>query len=398
MRRKAVLASIAALVLFWIGCFFVLRWARQPKESDFSAEMIASRIPHEPSTGQLPLLWEAPAFSYPDQDSRIVTEKTLRDHVWISDFIFTGCASICPMMTAKMSRLQQTIANPNIHFVSFSVDPDHDTPQVLKAYAKMWKADESRWHFLSTSWERLAATAAGMKTFVRPPDKDEPIQHSSLFILTDASGQVRGVYDSNDSAALQRLIGDALTLAGTPPSQIPKMESAWSMPESVTPAGRPGARLYISRGCAACHAQERVAPALANRFGETVLLADGHTLIADEAYLRESILEPNAKITSGYPRLMPSYRGQLTDEEVNQLVEYIKSIPGSHAAGHAAVATQAIKPADAIDPVCKMTVTINGTVLRAEHRGKTYYFCSAVCRQQFLKDPGRFIGDSSKSK
>ena len=149
------------------------------------------------------------------------------------------------MMTAKMSQLQKAIANPGIEFVSFSVDPDHDTPQVLKQYAKMWKADD-RWHFLSTDAENLAKTAAGMKTFVRPPEKDQPIQHSSIFILTDDHGNVRGVYDSSDSTAMQRLTIDALTLAGTPPpANSIAAAPAWTLPSGHTTGASPGETLFI---------------------------------------------------------------------------------------------------------------------------------------------------------
>ena len=254
------------------------------------------------------------------------------------------------MMTAKMSELSKTFANRNIQLVSFSVDPDNDTPQALKDYAKMWQADGSRWHFLRTQKATLAATAAGMKTFVQQPDANTPIQHSSIFILCDGEGKVRGVYDSLDASAMQHLVINALSLAGVPAAEMPKANAAWSMPETDTSEtdrkseNNPGLVLYTSHGCVACHAQERVAPALSHLMGKSVLLDDGRMVTVDAAYLRESILDPNAKVVAGYSHMMPSYRGQLTDGELDQLVSYIESLGADDSASQTTASTPPAGP------------------------------------------------------
>ncbi|WP_395747400.1 cytochrome c oxidase subunit II [Prosthecobacter sp.] len=109
----------------------------------------------------------------------------------------------------------------------------------------------------------------------------------------------------------------------------PAQYSAWLAsqppPESVTAAGQ---RLFLALGCAGCHATgSRVpAPLLEGLYGRPVGLADGTTLIADEAYLRDSILLPNKHITGGYQPVMPTYQGQLGEEEVLQLITYLKSL------------------------------------------------------------------------
>lgn len=345
-----------------------------------------------PEASALPRLWPAPAFSYLDQNRLAVTDQNLKGHVWVSDFFFTTCTTICPTMTAAMAQLQKTIANPNVQFVSFSVDPDHDTPERLREYAAMWKADPSRWHFLSTEKEKLARTAAGMRTFVKPPDNDTPIPHSMLFTLTDRDGMVRGVYDGGDSIALQRLTIDALTLAGTLPKAMPDIQAAWPAPRSSGAADSPGAGLYSRRGCLACHAQGRVAPALEHLLGRPVLLADGHTVTADETYLRESILDPDAKVVAGYPRLMPSYRGRLREDELDQVIEYIKSLDGNGDRLGSRGAPRTALAHRAVDPVCKMAILAGETTPRAVYGGWAYYFCSDSCRERFLKDPARFAG------
>jgi cytochrome c oxidase subunit 2 len=89
-----------------------------------------------------------------------------------------------------------------------------------------------------------------------------------------------------------------------------------------------GQRLFQSLGCAACHADEAPlrGPRLENLFGRSVLLRDGRTVLADEAYLRESILDPGAKITAGFEPIMPVYRGQVSEEDLLKLIAYMKSL------------------------------------------------------------------------
>jgi len=393
MPRKSIVVTTAAVAaLLALVALLVLRQApRGP-----SAEAIADRPPLS-ERGALPVLWDAPAFSFRDQEGRPFASRDLRGHVWISDFFFTSCTSICPMMTARMAELQTLVLNPEVRFVSFSVDPEHDTPEVLKRYASMWKADPARWRFLSTDRKGLAETAAAMRTFVSPPEEDGPIQHSGVFILTDGEGRVRGVYDSSEPSALARLITDALTLAGTPPKAAPAVAPAPSAPEPARESARPGRALYISSGCLACHTQTRIAPSLAGRLGTRVRLSDGSTATYDEAYVRESILDPNAKIAAGYAAMMPSYRGRLKGAEIEQLVDYVTSLPPDARTDAAAGASNRTEPAGHIDPVCGMSVEDGPGVIRVRFRGKAYFFCSETCRDRFRKSPERFVRGAGTS-
>jgi cytochrome c oxidase subunit II len=85
-----------------------------------------------------------------------------------------------------------------------------------------------------------------------------------------------------------------------------------------------GERLFAEKQCNTCHGQR--APTLAGIYGRRVLLNDGSTIVADENYLRESILQPNAKMVAGYPPIMPTYQGQLTEEQITELIAYVKSL------------------------------------------------------------------------
>jgi protein SCO1/2 len=162
---------------------------------------------------ELPVLGEVPAFSLVDQDSRPVTPEALKGHPWIATFIFTRCAGPCPVITGKMAAFQHSIAAPDLRFVSVSVDPEYDTPKVLKAYAKKFGADESRWRFLTGPAEAVQALARGMYIAAVPATKDQPIIHSEKFVLVDADGKIRGYYDNNDSKEMAQLPSDAQRLA-----------------------------------------------------------------------------------------------------------------------------------------------------------------------------------------
>jgi cytochrome oxidase Cu insertion factor (SCO1/SenC/PrrC family) len=154
-----------------------------------------------------------PDFSLVDQDNRPVTLASLAGKPWIADLIFTHCAGPCPIMTAQMASLQKPLAGSDLRFVSISVDPKQDTPAVLKQYAKKFAADESRWLFLTGDEQAIYTTARGLLLPADPAKGDEPIIHSTKFVLVDATGKIRKYYSSantDDMAALKR---DAASLA-----------------------------------------------------------------------------------------------------------------------------------------------------------------------------------------
>lgn len=147
-----------------------------------------------------------------------------------------------------------------------------------------------------------------------------------------------------------------------------------------------GKALFDSIGCAGCHAQERIAPPLAGVAGSVVMLDNGRTVLADDGYLRESITDPQAKIVNGYLPTMPSYRGHVTEHDLDSLLAYLHSISTSPAR----VATS--QPVQmAMDPVCRMIVRAEPAAPHVEFNGKVYYFCSDGCRDRFTKNPALYL-------
>src|SRR4051812_22131084 len=93
----------------------------------------------------LPEVWKAADFAFVDQHGHPTTTHGLAGRVWIADFIYTECTSACPLLSAKLVLLQRQLPDARLGFVSFSVDPEHDTPQVLEAYARDWNSNDTRW-------------------------------------------------------------------------------------------------------------------------------------------------------------------------------------------------------------------------------------------------------------
>jgi cytochrome oxidase Cu insertion factor (SCO1/SenC/PrrC family) len=136
----------ATLMLAAVACALLAAYAINGLRGGMGsppAEMFAYQRQTE-STGVLPQLWQVPSFAFKDQHGKDTTERDLTGTVWIADFIYTSCTNVCPMISAKRALLERKLAGAPLRFVSFSVDPEHDTPAALSAYAATWGGDE-RW-------------------------------------------------------------------------------------------------------------------------------------------------------------------------------------------------------------------------------------------------------------
>src|SRR5215475_4212739 len=142
----------------------------------------------------LPVMNTVPEFTFIERSSREVKSQELAGKVWVADFVFTNCGGFCPLMTEKMKKLQEMLP-PQIQLVSFSVDPERDTPEVLAAYAKKYGADPNRWWFLTGNRESLYKLSKdGFKLAIDDTvgTEAEPITHSVRFALVDFYCRNRG--------------------------------------------------------------------------------------------------------------------------------------------------------------------------------------------------------------
>jgi len=149
-----------------------------------------------------PVIGQLPAFSLTDSSGAPFGSDDLAGQVWVADLIFTRCTSICPLLTAAMRRLDQRYLEEGvegIRLVSFSVDPEYDTPEVLREYSESFGIDPARWSFLTGPPERVRELVVeGFRTGLGPRTENADlieIAHSAKFVLIDWKGRIRGYYD-----------------------------------------------------------------------------------------------------------------------------------------------------------------------------------------------------------
>ncbi|HEX9751407.1 MAG TPA: SCO family protein [candidate division Zixibacteria bacterium] len=145
-------------------------------------------------------------FTLTTQHGTPLSRDDLRGNIWLADFIFTYCAGPCPLMTARMAELQKALADIDaLRLVSFSVDPDRDTPEVLKEYGDRYGADHDRWTFLTGDIVTIMHVA--IEGFAIG-DREDPILHSTLFALVDQRGHIRGYYHSDEPELIDKIRHD----------------------------------------------------------------------------------------------------------------------------------------------------------------------------------------------
>ncbi|MET3321454.1 UNVERIFIED_ORG: protein SCO1/2 [Peribacillus simplex] len=139
--------------------------------------------------------WDLENFSYIDQEGEPFSKSDLKGKVWVTDFIFTSCDDVCLPMTSNMSKLQKMLKDEGIsdvEFVSFSVDPEIDKPDVLKKFGDQFNVDYTNWHFLTGYGQEEIEQFAldNFKTLVKKPEKEDQVIHGTSFFLVDQDGKI----------------------------------------------------------------------------------------------------------------------------------------------------------------------------------------------------------------
>jgi len=159
-----------------------------------------------------------PDFELRDQRDERVRAADLRGRVLVVDFIFTTCPDVCPLLTQQLVGLRKQLgADGRVTYVSFSVDPEHDTPSKLKQFATLHGADQPDWHFLTGPLEAVREVVTrgfkqAMQLEPEQPGKPRNVLHGSHFVLVDRAGTIRGFFRSDAEgiaslrAATQRLL------------------------------------------------------------------------------------------------------------------------------------------------------------------------------------------------
>jgi protein SCO1/2 len=162
------------------------------------------------SNRPLPSYGTVPNFELVNQDARAFGSRQLSGKIWIADFIFTSCPGPCPIISTRMSELQKPLAKSDVHLISFSVDPEKDTPEVLRAYADKLRKEPLRWDFLTGERATIYSLSRdGFKLGISDEgdDNQNPV-HSTRFVLVDRRGAIRGYYDALAPDGVTKLLAD----------------------------------------------------------------------------------------------------------------------------------------------------------------------------------------------
>jgi protein SCO1/2 len=200
MNQAPIRSGIAwklILILIPIVTLLLLLWLRH-------IEVAALRQRAVSSYGTVP------PFQLVNQNGQPFGSAQLAGKIWIADFIYTTCPGPCPMISSRMSELQKPLEKSDVHLVSFSVDPEKDTPQVLRGYAEKLQADPARWDFLTGPKSAIYKLSHdGFKLAASDGGDEQGIPvHSTRMVLVDRHGQIRGYYDATEPDAVTKLLAD----------------------------------------------------------------------------------------------------------------------------------------------------------------------------------------------
>src|SRR5256884_4925610 len=151
-----------------------------------------------------------PSFQLTNQNGQPFGSVQLAGKIWIADFIYTTCPGPCPMISSRMSELQKPLEKTDVHLVSFSVDPEKDTPAVLRSYAERLQAEPGRWDFLTGAQSAIFKLSHDGFQLAGSDGSDAqgiPV-HSTRMVLVDRRGEIRGYYDATEADAVTKLLAD----------------------------------------------------------------------------------------------------------------------------------------------------------------------------------------------
>jgi protein SCO1/2 len=155
---------------------------------------------------RLQVIGQVADFTLTNQNGRVISLADLKGHVWVADIIFTRCPGPCAKMTKQMKELQDALPPASrAKLISLTTDPEFDTPQVLKAYADRFGAKEEHWWFLTGTKKQIADLAVNSLKLTalekKPEERESPADlfiHSTIFVIVDKRGQLRGVFQTVD--------------------------------------------------------------------------------------------------------------------------------------------------------------------------------------------------------
>jgi protein SCO1/2 len=198
---KPAIAWVATLILIPVLTAATLLWLRH-----LQVERLAAR--------SLGTYGAVPPFTLTNHTGQPFGSANLEGKIWIADFIYTSCPGPCPIISTRMGELRKPLRDTDVQLVSFTVDPEKDTPDVLRAYAEKLNATPANWNFLTGPKSTIySLTRDGFKLGVADAtdDSGEPV-HSTRVVLVDRRGVIRGYYDALEADAVTKVLADTAHL------------------------------------------------------------------------------------------------------------------------------------------------------------------------------------------
>lgn len=209
--------------LLWVICWLVGELAFLTSCSEPAAT--ARRLPHlgdSEVAANGDTLWPTvPAFRLHNQDNTVIRPASFAGQVYVTDFFFTTCPTICPGMQRQMRRVYSRYkGDSRIAFLSHTIDPDHDSVPVLHAYAqRLGVTDARQWHFATAPRDTIFSLARDyLVSAQRDPSAPGGAVHSGAFVLVDPQRHIRGIYDGTNPAEVDRLLQELPLLLDEFPS------------------------------------------------------------------------------------------------------------------------------------------------------------------------------------
>lgn len=226
-HRRFIIISIVITALI-LATLFAIQVFRDARDEIFQRAAIQQQsgmvtpTPHPmvSPAERLPALFLLPEFELTERSGRTVGSEDLKGDVWVAAFFFTGCPGPCPHISQQMATLQDALEEtPGVRLVSFTLDPERDTPEVLDAYAEHHNADADRWWFLTGDPEEIhTLSREGFRMTVEEAEDPQQIArhgrfiHGTRLVLVDDRNVVRGYYDVFDEESMAQLVEDARRL------------------------------------------------------------------------------------------------------------------------------------------------------------------------------------------
>ena len=206
MQTKYLVRFIIFITLLGLGyCAFLVGKMYQANSAPTYA------LAYYSGKGKSNKTYTVPDFLFIDQNNKKVTLQLFRNKIWVTDFFFTTCEGICPVMKTNMKQVLDSFRNnPEIKFLSHTVHPEYDSVPILKKFSQNYGMNDGQWYFVTG--DKKAIYDQARYAYFIAEESNSPIKedfvHSQLFALIDHNGKIRGYYDGTDSVAIQKLVKD----------------------------------------------------------------------------------------------------------------------------------------------------------------------------------------------